>query len=126
MIPAEKWKWFGHAAHLIVARDCMFHLSTQIGNVIVSTVGNWQPVYLRKGDAMPPAQPIGCDRKYETMVFVVDGKCEDPSCGCEQPNHNGHNVDFDAYNEPGPATKGHWAMCVKWAELDGIAPKEEA
>ena len=126
MIPAEKWKWFGHAAHLIVARDCMFHLSTQIGDVIVSTVGNWQPVSMRKGDKMPEPQEIGAGRKYETMVFAVNGKCEDPSCGCEQPDHNGHNIDFDAYDTAGEANAGHLNMCRKWAELDGVAPKEDA
>jgi len=116
MIPAEKWRWFGNPAHLICADSCLFHLVTEIGSIVVSTVGDWRPD--RKGGDLGKMHDIGCGRKYETMVFRVAGRC---SCGCGLPTHNGENVDFDAYLLPGEAAEGHRAMCVKYAELDGRA-----
>src|SRR5919106_127620 len=36
-------KWFGHAAHFICGRWCRFHLATQVGDYLVSTVGEYWP-----------------------------------------------------------------------------------
>ena len=84
-----------HPAHLIVSRDCRFHLATfipgaRVCGVIISTVGEWLPdsevreitarcrgVQLEgRGDARLADymakigfQEIGAGRTYETMVF---------------------------------------------------------
>jgi hypothetical protein len=39
----EGWEWFGNAAHLIVSRDCRFHLATLVGPWLISTVGEYFP-----------------------------------------------------------------------------------
>lgn len=37
----ESWKWYGYAGHLIVAARCAYHLCTRVGDVLVSTVGDY-------------------------------------------------------------------------------------
>lgn len=39
MIAKRDWKWYGQAAHLIVGQWCRFHMATEIGPWLVSTVG---------------------------------------------------------------------------------------
>jgi hypothetical protein len=117
MIDASDWKWQGHAAHFICAADCQFHMATLIGGVVVSTVGDYKPQH-RGGKQ----DKIGCDRTYETMVFPAE---PDPDCGCAQPTDLGE-LDMEGYNSHPDAIAGHMAMCVKWAELDGIAPSGES
>jgi hypothetical protein len=40
-IPVHNWKWFGSAAHFICGRWCRFHLATQVGRYLISTVGEF-------------------------------------------------------------------------------------
>jgi hypothetical protein len=94
-------KWFGHAGHFILGHRCRFHLCTQVGKYLVSTVGElWHergsreiharivdPAWFdanrhRLGDDFDAAyfkrfgyDAIGCDRKYETMVFKAGARC---------------------------------------------------
>lgn len=141
VIPVSEWRWFGHPAHLIVAEDCRFHLATLIGDVLVSTVGEYLPdsqvrevltesrgVTLegrgddRRHDYMRKIgyEEIGVYRKFETMVFRVTGEvCTDPECGCGLPRIDPSDLDFSGYNNAGDATRGHYAMCEKWAKTDG-------
>lgn len=105
-------RYFGSAAHLIVSNYCRFHLATQIGDVLISTVGE----YYRTHQSDVPTT-IGCDRLYETMVFRVTGQCE---CGCGLPMHDGCDLDFAAYQHPTEANAGHEAMCQRWEH--GVAP----
>ena len=134
--PPSEWEWFGCPAHLIVSNDCRFHLATLVGKYIVSTVGEWLPdsevreifaetkgITLqgrgddRRADYMKRVgyKEIGLDRLYETMVFEAGDRCAAPECNCGVPNISGSEVDFDAYNLAGDATRGHMAMCKKWA-----------
>ena len=143
-IGMKDWKWFGHAAHLCVGHDCRFHLATQVGPWLVSTVGEYwgsrsvreihasayDPEWFaknsrRKGDDFDRAymdrfgfEEIGCDRKYETMVFRAVEPCASPKCGCGLPQISGSDEDFDGYNDAKAATEGHMAMCKKWASLE--------
>lgn len=142
MIAQSNWKWFGNAGHFICAQWCRFHLCTQVGTHLVSTVGElwpervsreihakvYDPAWLaenkyRKGDDFDAAymkrfgfQEIGFGRKYETMVFEAGKPCDVEGCNCGLPRISGMELDVDAYNEAGAATSGHFAMCVKWAE----------
>jgi hypothetical protein len=36
-------RWFGHAGHFICAEWCRFHLCTQVGPYLISTVGEYVP-----------------------------------------------------------------------------------
>ena len=91
----EQWVWMPHAGHYILGHQCLFRLNTYVGGFIVSTVGElWNEQAVRrihaevfdadwyvknkdkKGDEFDSAymkkfgyEDVGCDRKYETMVF---------------------------------------------------------
>ena len=135
-------KWFGHAAHLIVGNDCRFHLATQVGKYLVSTVGEWwperavreihasvyAPIWLAEnhhlqGDKFDAAymkrfgfEEIGVGRKYETMVFRAGKPCSAKGCNCGLPETDGHELDFAGYNDARSATAGHMKMVRKWAK----------
>src|SRR5487761_2671318 len=97
-----EWVWMPHPGHFICARNCGFHLTTCVGDFIVSTVGDFLPditvreIYAttqgiklkgkgdeRLDDYMEKIgyEEVGCDRLYETMVFPAM-RCE------EQDNKN--------------------------------------
>ena len=137
----KDWKWFGNAAHFICGSDCRFHLATKVGKYIVSTVGQYwpcrgsreihaevrDPQWLSenrhlKGDYFDAAymkkfgyQDIGCDRKFETMVFKAGPICKSKECDCGLPTIDGSELDFMGYNTAGEATKGHMKLCKKWS-----------
>lgn len=135
------WKWFGSAGHFICGHWCRFHLCTQVGSYLISTIGEYWPEravreihasvsdpkwlqenIMRKGDDFDYAymkrfgfQEIGHERLYETMVFRAGKPCESQKCGCGIPSINGGELDFKAYVDAGSATKGHMEICKKWA-----------
>lgn len=137
MSPVERnWRWFGSAAHLIVSRDCRFHMATLVGKYLVSTVGEWLPdsstwhIYAEskgitlagRGDERTADflrrvgyVEIGCDRKYETMVFKAGPPCVAKGCKCGLPSIDGSALDFSGYNDAGAATQGHYRLCRKFA-----------
>lgn len=133
----KAWEWFGNAAHFICGFDCRFHLATLVNGYIVSTVGEYFPdegsreilasskgIKLegrgdaRKYDFMKKYgyEEIGCDRKYETMVFKAGPVCVRKGCACGLPEIDGSELDFSGYNDAGAATRGHMAMCKAWAK----------
>jgi hypothetical protein len=136
--PVEKW--FGHAAHFICGRDCRFHLATQVGGYLVSTVGElWPSRVVReihadvhdsgwleenrhlKGDTFDAAymkrfgfDDIGYNRKYETMVFAAGAPCKAEGCGCGLPSIDGRELDTSGYNDAGSATAGHMKLVAMY------------
>lgn len=122
-----------HPGHLIVARDCRFHLNTYVNGFIVSTVGEyWPDREVRKiisdvrkikingkgayydVDYMKKIgfEELGCDRLYETMVFKAK-KVEGRSC-CPYEVADYTELDFAGYNTPEDAYDGHMEMCEKY------------
>ena len=139
MIAKDEWKWFGHPGHLIVARECQFHLCTYVGKYLISTVGEWMPgesvreVFAKHrgvkltgiGDARYTDylkkvgfEDVGAGRKYETMVFKAGEVCQEPGCDCGLPSIDSYELDAEGYNDAGSATRGHYAMCEKWANKE--------
>ncbi len=123
-IPASEWKWFGESAHFICGRWCRFHLATQIGGFLVSTVGKY--IHPRHSGGKETSEmewvadhqngeEIGCDRFYETMVFVAGKPCDHKECLCGMPEIASSELDFEGYQTPGAATAGHMRMCQLWA-----------
>ena len=136
----KKERWFGHAAHFICGSHCRFHLATQIGRYLISTVGELWPergsreihaealdaTWLAanrhlKGDAFESAymkrfgyEEIGCDRKYETMVFKAGAPCKAKGCECGLPSIDGSKLDFAGYNDAKAAAAGHARLLAKW------------
>lgn len=137
IILESDWRWFGCAGHLIVSANCRFHLCTQVGDYLVSTVGEYFPddsvreslaqsrgVVLkgrgdeRRADYMKKIgfEEIGYKRLYETMVFRVTGEvCHRPECACGLPEVNYSELDMDGYQTAGAATLGHMALCRKYS-----------
>jgi hypothetical protein len=121
-IPESEWEWFGNVGHLIVGSWCRFHLTTVVGQYLISTVGFWVPP--KAGERAeadwlakhPEGEEIGPGRFYETMVFVAGERCGG-DCGCGLPSTNGHELDFAGYQKPAEAQRGHMEMCRKWAAV---------
>lgn len=103
-------QYFGNAGHFIGSESCRFHLTTLVGDYIISTVGDYHP--LGAEDQEP--HDIGLSRKFETMVFHAGPICE---CGCGMPTHNGRDLDFAGYNTRNHANEGHEAMCAKYESM---------
>lgn len=110
-IPVSEWQWFGNAGHFICGNDCRFHMATQIGDVLVSSVGQMHTS--RTADWL--GEDIGSGRKFETMAFKVSGeKCE---CGCGMPRIIPSEIEFDGYNDHLKAREGHMRICYKVARI---------
>lgn len=131
--------WFGNAGHFICGHWCRFHLTTQVGDFLVSTVGQYWPerssreiharvhdsAWLadnshRKGDDFDHAymkrfgfEEIGYQRTFETMVFRAGEPCRAPDCMCGLPGIDGGELDFRGYNDARAATEGHMALVAK-------------
>jgi hypothetical protein len=106
----KNWKWYGHAGHFIGAHNCLFHLCTEIEDVLVSTVDAYYP-----DRHYAEMQEIGWQRKYETMAFRID-KDQRCKCGlcCGLPTLEGMEIEMDGYNTAADAIAGHMAMCHKY------------
>ncbi len=132
----ENWEWMPHPGHFICSSDCKFILSTYVGGYIVSTVGEYLPdsgtreihaevrgIKLegkgdtRKQDFLKKCDyiEVGCNRKYETMVFKAKKRKDKYQC-CPYVVSEYSELDFLGYNSATKAKKGHYNMCKKWAD----------
>ena len=108
----DEWEWYGNAGHFISRHKCRFHLTTIVGKFLVSTVGELRPDPYRKCEELSPGY------FYETMVFDSWERCgggaaECGNCGC--PSGRCCEIECARYKTAGEATRGHMAMCEKWA-----------
>ena len=108
MIPRNQWKWFGIAGHYILGHRCQFHLTTQVGKYLISTVGERMEEGIQ--------QKVNHAWLYETMVFFAGTPCTMEECHCGLPEHTGKCLDQKNYNERGLAQVGHMEMCIKFAK----------
>lgn len=137
MIPKSEWKWYGNPGHFICSAYCRFHLCTEIGDYLVSTVGEYIPdskvreilaetrgITLEgKGDAREydymkkiGFEEIGYGRTYETMAFKISGKrCDSKKCGCGLPEIIPSELKSGSYNTGKEATEGHNRICEEVA-----------
>lgn len=111
VVPVEEWKWFGLPAHFIGGNQCRFHLATQVGKYLISTVGEYF------SESTGTREMIGSARYLETMVFKAGKPCNEPSCNCGLPRlaRPFNELDFEGYNTAGEAQVGHMKYCHKWA-----------
>jgi len=112
-IPESEWVWYGYAGHFIGGRHCAYHLSTRIGDYLISTVGDYRPPSLG-GER----ERLGAGKNdyYETHIFPCDGETKDGDPNvtewCE--------VDGTRYPESIDAERGHRDYCEKYANtLEG-------
>ena len=114
MIPKTEWKWFGYPGHLICANSCRFRLCTQVGDYLISTVGDYYYQDKRK--------TIGADKDsfFETYVFKAGSVCSEPDCGCGQPTlADGCEIDGVRDRTAGDAQRSHLEYCEKYAAGGG-------
>lgn len=112
-VPRKEWKWFGVAGHFIAADSCCLRLTTEIGNVRISTVGCSH----EKGNREP--REIGLGRKFETFVFPIYGDPDPEWFGLRPVTDWTGEVDSEGYNSAEDAHVGHIRMCEKWAATEG-------
>lgn len=121
-IPQSEWKWYGSPGHLIVAQWCRFHLCTEIGDYLVSTVGMYvHPRHSQGSEATDhewwqknwPGEDIGCGRKFETAVFRATGdRCTSATCGCGLPVIDCEDLDILPANTATAARANHMQACA--------------
>jgi hypothetical protein len=92
--------WFGSAGHFVASNGCRFHLHTHIGDVCISTVGDYRP---RDAAEYEKPHSIGSGRTFETMAFRLDA----------DGDHDGVDIAFNGYNDRDAANLGHEAMLVR-------------
>ena len=130
MIRADEWNWFGESAHFVCGRWCRFHLATQIGDYLVSTVGKY--VHPRNSGGSerteagwimehPDGEELGASRHYETMVFLAGPSCTKEGCDCGMPTlADASELEARGYATAGEATRGHLLMCMKVSLWEAI------
>ena len=111
-------KWFGTAGHFCASTNCRFHLSTQVGKFLISTVGAYFPLFQDKMEPMSFSTvfEVRRDFYYETMVFVAGSPCNTPDCNCGVPDHNGKAIECFRYRTAQEATQGHLKLIEKYQE----------
>lgn len=123
-IPESEWQWIGTASHFSCGRWCRYHLATIVGDVLVSTVGEF--VYLTdSGTSEPqedrwlrenwPGREIGSGRKYETMAFRICGAVDDDPYD-DVPSYDPTELALWAANDRRTAQRNHMEACRTYAE----------
>jgi len=114
----NKWVWYGNTGHFCASRDCEFHLCTEVGEYLVSTVGEYYP------DKKQSMQPLGLAENsfYEVSVFKWNGRCK---CGCGLPKINPSALEQSRYETPKEANEEHLKMCLKYDSLGGTVRDDE-
>lgn len=108
-----KWVWMAHPAHFIGANDCQFRLATYVNGFIISSVGEYKPMFSNK----PDWQEIGWGRTYETMVFKARKATGENECAaCLYVVSDFSNIDMEGYDSAKAAYAGHIAMCEKYSK----------
>ena len=107
VIPENEWRWCGYPGHFVAARNCRFHLTTRVGDWLVSTVGDYRP----PGRDSEP-QEIGVYRLYETYVFpaIDHGECHAGVMA------DAVEVDSEGYVDSFSAERGHMEKCREVAQ----------
>ena len=106
-----KWKWFGKAGHFCMSDRCLFHLCTDVGDYLVSSVGDMHPDM--SGNGLGEQKPIGWKHLYETMVFKKKkGFCK---CGCGIPNKDLGEVEYLNANSETKCESNHMKLCLKYS-----------
>ncbi len=105
-IPCDQWIWFGYPAHLCVSTKCLWWMCTRVGDIIISSIGDWRPDG-RDGKSMPIGS--GVESLFETYVFRASG-----ASGTE---HDGSEIEGQRYPSYEAAETVHMEMCRKYAAM---------
>ena len=111
-IPESDWTWCGGPHHFVGRSNCRFHLATQVGLILVSTVGEYRPP--SSGGDMKPLG-LAADSFYETMVFLVEDY-PGQDCPIGQFTADGQ-VECVHSSTPTEASTAHRSMARRWSSL---------
>ena len=137
----KNWKWFGKAGYCCIGQYCRFHLTTQVGDFLVCTIGEYMPpesmveiinevkkLNLQgKGDDREADflkkngyEDVSCGNKYESVVYLAGAPCKEKGCLCGMPEIAGAVLDGRRYNTAGEATEGHMELCEDWDKRKAV------
>lgn len=107
-VPRQDWYWCGFAAHFIAIKHCHYWLHTRVGNVIISTIGEYRP-----DGPSTKAQPFSHGRKFETLVFLAK----------DSDRPEGNIADYtqiasEYTNTSEESERLHYTLCSKWSYAD--------
>ena len=104
----KDWSWDGRPGHFVGSDSCYFHLATQVGGALISTIGEYRPVGMTK------MWPIGeeSDFFYETMVFP----CEQLDKDTETSVLSWKELECRRQKNYSQAVEEHYKMCEKWSK----------
>jgi len=115
-ISQAEWVWHGFAGHFICGSKCRFHLCTEVGDFLVSTVGEY---YLDSKAKKPEDLGYPEGSVYETLVFrLSSARCVDPECACDARTvEDWSELEGRRHKLRGEATKAHMDACRRYAAL---------
>lgn len=109
MIAEKDWVWQGHPGHFCCSDQCAFFMATRVGNILISTIGEWFP----EDDKMKPLK-FNTGDMYETEVLrCIDGDAEPDYCAIVQSPIE--YVHHEGYKTARAAHEGHMRICYKVA-----------
>ena len=105
----DQWRWFGWPGHFCAASACHWHMTTVVGKVLVSSVGDYRP-----DGRKTKKSKMGWDEDhlYETIVTDEWQLCEFGCCAC----CTGSEIETHRYATQADAHYGHLAACRAWSE----------
>lgn len=103
----KNWEWDGYPKHLIVAESCKFRMATKVGDLVVSTVGEYYPPDREYPEDDP--ETIGAERYFETFVFPAkEAQCD--CCDWAAATSAGE-IKTRGYKTAQEARQGHMEVC---------------
>lgn len=124
MIPHAEWRWFGDVGHFICGQWCRFHLCTQVGDYLVSTVGRYVHPRHSAGSEQaerewlqkhPDGEEVGFGRFY-VRLRRPSGNRRSP-VPTRPPSAARIRIRAQSTASPPgrPSSRGHMEMCERWA-----------
>ncbi len=116
-IPRDQWRYTGSAGHWIMGRYCRWHLRTEIGSFLVSTVGEAPDRTLSRPDKEVLVTTGIEGETYETMTFPLSlDRCMSAECDCgERIVHDWGGISCKRTHTRGEAQRAHDEECERVA-----------
>lgn len=105
-IKRKDWKWLGYAGHFCQCYKCKFSLATEIGDFLVSTIGDMHNDFYDDD----PITIGGEGSFYETMVFSLKDEYYHDDSGCRVPDYC-DCIQSEYYMDSVHAREGHMKIC---------------
>lgn len=123
-IPESDWVWCGYPGHFAGASSCRFRLHTNIGDLRVSTIGDFIDL---DGSRARMGLTLTGDAYFETMVFALGpvDPVSDPHGSLiqdeDQPERAGIDLPAREYAPTAEAAEEMHARWCEWAATHATA-----